>query len=203
MNRPALLVAALVSSFLVARDARALGPIDFELAAKGGGATNPSSATINPLGLGAGGRGGVSFLGFYAGVDILYYVGGSHTGPTGVVAETETVTQHSLMWGLDLGYNLKLSIVTLRPQLGVGNLTIHTSTSTVDVCPNCLAIGLGSSSQASNLYLEPGVTALVSLGDVFVGADANVLVLPNIASPGGGNTTEAAFTLHAQVGVRF
>jgi len=35
-----------------------------------------------------------------------------------------------------------------------------------------------------------------------VGADANLLVLPGINTPTG-STTETAFTIHGQIGVRF
>ena len=53
-------------------EGRVLGAIG----AKVGGATNPlASPAPNPLGLGLGGRAGVSFFGIYAGVNALYYVG--------------------------------------------------------------------------------------------------------------------------------
>src|ERR1019366_6022326 len=47
--------------------------------AKAGVGTNPSSSPINPLGFGLGGRGGASFFGFYGGVDLMYYFGGSQS----------------------------------------------------------------------------------------------------------------------------
>ncbi len=184
MTRLPLLLAASVAAMLtasVARDAHALGPIDLEVAAKAGGGTNPGSGPLNPLGFGLGGRGGVSFFGFYGGVDVMYYLGGSET------VLGESVSAHTLMYGVDLGYNIKVAILTLRPQLGLGNFTVSTSP------------GGGS---ASNLYLEPGVTGLLAFGTFIVGADANLLVLPGINTPTG-STTETAFTLHGQVGLRF
>jgi hypothetical protein len=42
---------------------------------------------------------------------------------------------------------------------------------------------------------------MVGLGIFFVGADANVLLLPSLSVPGTGN--QAAFTLHGQIGVKF
>jgi len=185
MKRIPLLVAAAAAVAVigsVTRDAHALGPIDLELGAKVGAGTAPSnSGPINPLGFGLGGRGGVSFFGIYAGVDAMYYLGGSQT------IDGEKVSLHTVMYGLDLGYNFKIAILTIRPLLGIGNFVVSSSP---------------SSGNESNLYLEPGVTALVSLGTLFVGADANLLVLPGINGPTG-SSTETAFTVHGQVGVRF
>jgi hypothetical protein len=186
----ALAAAATTSS--IPRDAHALGPVDLELGAKAGGGTNPFGSAPNPLGFGIGGRGGLSFFGLYAGVDVMYYVGGSTKieppgpGGTGAISFTE----HTLMYGGDLGYNFKIALLTLRPLLGIGNFTVSHS-------------GDGTSGNASNLYLEPGLTALVTLGIMYVGADANILVLPGISQPDGGSKTETAFTLHGQVGVVF
>jgi hypothetical protein len=110
----------------------------------------------------------------------MYYLGGSQGD----------VSSHSLMYGLEAGYDWKLTILTIRPQVGVGNFT---GTTTVN----------GSGGSSSNLYVEPGVTALVSFGTLFVGADANLLVLPSTKQPDGTTGTDTAFTIHGQVGVRF
>jgi hypothetical protein len=56
---------------------------------------------------------------------------------------------------------------------------------------------VSGSTSKSNLYLEPGVTGLVSLGGWFVGADLNLLFLPGM------DNTTTAFTLHGQVGLKF
>jgi hypothetical protein len=179
MRRTCLLVAAATlgaATFSFSRDARALGPIDLEIAAKGGYGTNPFGGNINPLGAGLGGRAGVAFFGFYGGAALLYYFGGSQSG----------VSEHSLMYGLEAGYNWKIAILTIRPQLGVGNYSLD----------------VGNTS-GNNIYLEPGVTGLISLGTFFVGADANLLVLPSIQQPDGNKGTDTAFTVHGQVGVKF
>jgi hypothetical protein len=195
MTRTRVLFAAAAFAFLagsISRDAHALGPIDLEIGAKAGGGTNPFGQPPNPLGFGLGGRAGVAFFGIYAGVDAMYYFGGKSTlTPPGVQTGGESFSDHSAMYGFDLGYNFKIALLTIRPQLGIGNFTV---TSGVD--------GQGSSSH-SNLYLEPGLTALVSLGLLYVGADANILVLPGVEQPTGGTGTNTAFTLHGQVGVRF
>ncbi|HEX3345271.1 MAG TPA: hypothetical protein VHS09_11895 [Polyangiaceae bacterium] len=193
MKRLPLLVAALAAAVLTAsaaRDAHALGPIDLEVAAKVGAGTNLSNGgPINPLGLGLGGRAGVAFFGFYGGVDVVDYLGGSQTlNPAGSAGASGTKeSAHALMYGLDLGYNLKVAVLTLRPLLGLGNFELSTSP---------------GSTNPSYFYLQPGLTALVSLGLVFVGADANLLVLPSVGTPTG-NQVDTAFTVHGQIGLRF
>lgn len=158
------------------RPAHALGPIDLEIGAKAGVATNPASGGgTNPLGFGLGGRAGVVLLDhLYGGVNLMYYLGGSD-GPESF---------HTLMYGVEAGWGWKLiDILTIRPQVGIGNATFSIS-------------GPATSSN-SNWYLEPGVTGLVSLGLLFVGADANLLAFPGLAN------SNVAFTLHGQVGVKF
>ncbi len=185
-----LLVTALlgIGAACVTRDAKALGPIDVEAAAKVGYGTNPFGGGYpNPLGLGLGVRGGVSLLGFYGGLGLMYYVGGNATASDGYRSV------NSVLYGIEAGYGTKFfELVTLRGQLGLGNFTKNQSGS---------APGSGNS---SNLYLEPGLTALVSFGILLVGVDANVLILPGIADPINGQSAwDAAFTVHAQAGVKF
>ena len=182
MNRSFIFVASSVlglSTLAVSRDAHALGPVDLEAGAKVGYATSPvSGGGTNPLGFGVGGRAGLAFL------------GGSTNVPApngGVVtsAGSVSVSTNTLMYGGELGYGIKiLDLLTIRPQVGLGNATFSVS-------------GGGQSASSSYYYLEPGVTGLIGLGLLYVGADANVLVLPSLPS------SQAAFTLHAQIGVKF
>lgn len=192
-----LLVAAAGSCILsVASTASALGPVDVEIAAKVGGGTSPgivlpssgpAFAGPNALGLGLGGRAGVSFMGFYGGVSFMDYLGASQGNES----------LKTILYGVEAGYNIGISILTLRPQLGVGNYRLTESS------PGGLTTFSGqvvSDSYSSNsLYLEPGVTALLSFGLWIVGADGNVLFLV----PTGGDNSHPAFTAHGQVGIRF
>jgi hypothetical protein len=184
----AAIAAAAVAS-LATREARALGPVDIEVGAKVGVATSPVSNgnTPNPLGFGLGARGGLSFEGVYAGIQLLYYFGSSQNEP--VLGE---LSEHALLYGVEAGYGFTLldKLLTIRPQLGLGNATFTVSGS------SSVANVSGSTSK-SNLYLEPGVTGLVSLGGWFVGADLNLLFLPGM------DNTTTAFTLHGQVGLKF
>jgi hypothetical protein len=184
-----LLVTAVlgVGSICAPRDAHALGPVDLEVAGKVGYGTNPFSGFPNPLGFGLGARAGVSILGLYGGLGLMYYFGSSQNLP-GV-----SVSSNSFLYGVEGGYGAKLlGLVTLRGQLGIGSYTVSQS-------------GTRGASSNSNIYLEPGLTALLTFGMVLVGVDANVLILPGISDPGptGQSGVDAAFTIHAQGGVKF
>ena len=192
MRATILVPVALCLAVLTApTEAHALGPIDLEIAAKVGYANNPGSGDPNPLGVGLGGRAGVSFMGAYGGVNILYYFGGTSN------VNIASVSANSLLYGIEAGYGVTLvDILTIRAQLGVGNITISSSGSLGSVA--------APSSSLNNLYLEPGLTGLLGFGTYFVGVDANLLVLPSIAKQnGGGSSTETCFTLHGQIGVKF
>ncbi len=190
MNRkPIPLFAALLSSGLLAaaHDARALGPVNLEVGARVGGGGTPFSGQPNPLGFGVGGRAGVAFSGWYAGLSLMYYVGESGT------VSAVTTSEHSFLYGVEGGYGVKLlGLVTVRGLVGVGNFTLDYT-------------GIGQLS-LNNLYIEPGLTATVSLGLLYVGADLSVLVLPGIGNPAEVNAASSwatAVTAHAQLGVVF
>jgi hypothetical protein len=171
MKSAPILVAAAAAGVLTlatTRPAHALGPIDLEIGLKGGVATDPiQGGGDNPMGAGIGARGGVGIFGLYGGVKFMYYFGADSV--------------HTTQYGFEGGYSLGVGPITLRPQLGVGNLTFS---------------GPDGFSQ-SNLYLEPGVTVLVSLLGWFVGADANVLLTPGL------DQSQAALTINGQVGLKF
>lgn len=199
-----LTAAATGCALFTTQQARALGPVDIEIAGKAGYGTNPSTeatlngqSAFNELGAGLGGRAGVSVFGFYGGVNVVNYFGGSAllpcTAPAGSPAMCPPSSGHVLMYGGELGYGYKISIVTIRPQIGVGS-----------------AVLFGTPPSTSGLYLEPGVTGLVLFGDahvVFVGVDANLALFPNRSSitPGGSSSSSVAdaFTVHGQLGVKF
>ena len=193
MNRPFVLIASTsvaCSLLAFAGDAHALGPVDLEVGAKVGGATNPvsGSGATNPLGFGVGGRAGLAFLGgIYVGGNIMYYFGGSQNeNLVGAAGNSSvSVSFNTLMYGGELGYGIKiLDLLTIRPQVGLGNANITASAA-------------GQSNSSGYVYVEPGVTGLIGLGLLFVGADANVLLLPTLS----GN--QAAFSIHGQIGVQF
>jgi hypothetical protein len=187
-----------VGTFAMTRNAHALGPIDVEIGAKAGVATTPikDSGFPNPLGFGIGARGGVAFLGFYGGVQLMYYFGGSDE--VGAGDQSFKVSLHTFMYGVEAGYGFTLlDILTIRPQVGVGNATFSSSASGA----GAVDFNAGGYSK-SNLYIEPGVTGLVSLGGFFVGADANLLWFPGLDwAPN--DSAKLSFSLHGQVGFKF
>jgi hypothetical protein len=177
-------VSLTVAIVVFSAQADALGPVDIEIGARAGIATKP----FGPLGFGIGGRGGVSFQGLYAGIDVIDYLGA--TGPCGSCSSPpgQTVNQSrgALLYGLEAGYGFKFSLVTIRPQLGMG--TLRLSSAYGDPTP-------GASTVSNSFYLEPGVVGLVSLGALFVGADVGALVVPT--------RPDFALTVHGQIGVTF
>jgi hypothetical protein len=165
--------------------AHALGPLDVEIGASAGVA-GPHVPAL--LGFGVGGRAGVSFLsGLYAGIGVIDYLGGvapcesCKQGPTGpgMVGAPQSA---ALLYGLEAGYDLKVSLVTIRPQFGVGRFS--------------LVPGFASNS----VYFEPGVVGLVSLGRLFVGADVGALFIDSSTSFGPGFVV---LTFHGQIGATF
>ena len=179
---PILALATLVTT---EHDAHALGPIDIEAGLRAGFATKPSSNDANPFGLGIGGRAGVGIFHLYGGISAIHYFGEKQdiTSQVG----TTRVSFSSTLLGLELGYSITaIPLLTIRPQLGIGNAAFSFQ-----------------DDSTSHLYLEPGVVVLISLGLVYVGADANVLVVPGIDQGDGSTKTDTSFTLHAQAGIKF
>jgi hypothetical protein len=168
--------------------ADALGPVDVEIGARAGLATG----TLGPLGFGIGGRGGVSILGLYAGIDVIDYLGATATcggcsSPAGEGAPVVVKQSRSaLLYGFEAGYNFKISLVTIRPQLGLGNFRLSSAYG---------APTPGPSASSNYVYFEPAVVGLVSLGVFFVGADVGALLLPT--------GPDSALTVHGQIGVTF
>jgi len=197
MRTASIVAAALsfgVGTFAMTRNAHALGPVDIEIGAKAGLGTSPvsSSGYPNPLGFGIGARAGVDFLGIYGGVQLMYYFGGSDD--VSVAGQSFSLKDHTFMYGVEAGYGLTLlDILTIRPQVGIGNATF----STTGNVSGSIANGSVSGGSDNELYIEPGVTGLVSLGGWFVGADANLLFFPSL------DNSKVAFTLHGQIGFKF
>lgn len=204
------LAPAFVATMLT-RDALAIGPVDVEAAGTVGVGTDPLiKGGPNPLGLGGGGRAGVVFRNLYVGVALTYYPGQSKSDgtfsypsqPSGIANPPSS--DHVLMYGIEAGYGVGiLGFLTFRPQIGLGNLTLSYAQPThSEICG--LPCDTTLSGSINSLYLEPGVTALGFFGVLLLGIDANVLVLPRITEPFTTSaTTDTAFTMHIQLGLRF
>jgi hypothetical protein len=185
--------AAALVTFAVSHPARALGPIDLEVAAKVGYGTDE-------LSVGFGGRAGVSFLGLYGGVSVIDYIGQSRGG----------FTTHAFLYGGELGYGMRISVVTIRPIIGFGDTIFSVSHPAIQGASGSSSeqtdFSIGSPS--NSFYLEPGGLIQLNFGHVIFGVDAGCLIFTNgftngfNASTGEGSLTEA-FTIHGQVGVKF
>ncbi|MGO8998057.1 MAG: hypothetical protein ACLQVI_32460 [Polyangiaceae bacterium] len=186
------LIGALLVTLTIAlssREAHALGPVGIEVGLRVGDGTNPSgnNSGVNPFGVGFGGRAGITLFNIYAGVDIMDYIG-SGDGLGG--------TYHALQYGGTIGYGIGISVLTIRPQIGLGNISLSGSSS-----PDYPS--------ASSFYLEPGALAMITIGWFFFGADINALFItsePAYGSGGSINTSTnwpVSVTIHGQVGVSF
>jgi hypothetical protein len=196
-----LALAASASAFSVEGQAHALGPIDLEIGGRIGGATSPLTVGPNPLGLGFGARAGIDLFGFYGGASFMYYLGGSQDIPGGTQSATST------LYGVEVGYNIGIPLISLRPQVGIGNYELDGSGS-----GQFLGVSFSGSQSFNALYIEPGIVGTLSLGLWYVGADINLLWLPSadtsqykIYTPNGlsGVDTQLATTIHGQLGVKF
>ena len=195
---PLLFVAGAIGActLVASTDAHALGPLSLEVGINAGYGSNPDSNSYspNPLGFGLGGRAGVSVFGLYGGLAGDYYFGSSENG----------LSAHTAKYGLQVGYNLGIPFITIRPQVGFGNLSISYSGSSSGVGAMS---GVSPESQNS-LWIEPGVVGLITLGIFFVGADINALMVtkyPETLNPDGswGTSFKVALTAHGQLGLTF
>ena len=189
--RSFLAIAAIGAVTASAHDAHALGPLDVEVGARVGAATNPNSNTPTPFGVGVGGRAGLSIFHIYGGISAIHYFGSSNdvSGPATPAGTfgVATVDYSSTLIGGELGYSItSIPHLTLRPQLGIGNASFS----------------FGDASQ-SHLYLEPGFVALIHVGLLYVGADANVLAIPSVDQGNNETKTYTSLTVHGQIGLRF
>jgi len=178
---PTLLLASSAVAIVLsnAGSASALGPVDIEVAARGGVSSSPTGDSPNPTGVGIGGRAGVSVIGLYGGGSVMYYFGHKATNADGT-----SFSVHTLMYGLEGGYSIGVPLFTIRPQVGIGNFSVTGS------CSSC-----GGSS--NNLYVEPGVVALLTLGTFLLGADVDLLYVPNFTDP------QVAVVGNLQAGIKF
>jgi hypothetical protein len=193
MRKTSLLLvasAAAVATLAHTTDAHALGPLSLEVGITAGDGTNPdSNAGPNPLGFGLGARAGVSIFNIYGGVMGEYYFGSSED----VLGQSLSV--HTTKYGAQVGYNLGIPLLTIRPQVGFGNLSITGSYA-------------GVSSSDSAFWVEPGVVGLITLGMYYFGADINALMIPKYPEgtnlDGSPNTPfKVSMTFHGQVGISF
>jgi hypothetical protein len=200
--RPLVAVTLASLALTASSVAHAAPPDAVEVAVSPGLMTKPSGNDGSAVGLGFGARGGAMIEGFYFGARVINYWGGSQSagqtpsglGAPGATTSSSTLGTEYLLYGVELGYSFTLfHLLLLRPQVG-GGIVNTTSTCTIPDGSGGSIHCSGDTTQGP--YFEPGVTALVPLGRfLFTGLDANLLMLFEGGSP--------AFTMHAQLGIRF
>ena len=159
---------ALALALLASRPANALGPIDVEIAGKLGYGSN------FPTNFGFGGRAGVSFFGLYGGLNVVEY-------PFQV-----------LTYGGEVGYGIKVSILTIRPLFGFGDAAVSlTPTAAI-----CASGGTCPSLDTNYFYVQPGGLLELAFGHLILGVDAAAFV-PTVSG------SQASFTMNGEIGVKF
>jgi hypothetical protein len=164
----------------------------------------PIRGGTTPFDTGLGGALGLTISGVYVGASVLYFLGGKDV----------TISDHSLFYGLELGYDLKLTRLgaghlVLRPQVGGGGVTIyHTdpSTSKVDVVSTASGSSSSRSSDTTSVnafYVAPQVTLMYQDEHFLLGAASTLMLLPSVSYSGAPATTWLSYGGEALAGVRF
>lgn len=123
---------------------------------------NDPTRDVESYGGGGGLSAGVTLpvMPIYLGARALWFVGDSGTLSTG--AASLVLDSHYVLYGIDLGYDLILGPIVLRPGLGIGSAILDNSGA---------AVGLSVTASDSSLYLAPGVGLIVKLGLLYVGGE--------------------------------
>jgi hypothetical protein len=137
--------------------------------------------------IGIGARGGLTLpMSLYVGGTIVYHLGKTQTSSVG------DITSNVWYLGGEGGYDIGAGPLTIRPYLGLGYANLRVSAP--DVCAFGTCVG-GSNSEGK-LAFWPGVTGLVGVGSIFVGADLRYVLLVDVED---GN----AFSAFATAGMSF
>lgn len=177
--------------------------VEWELAGDAAYVTAPIHGGTNPFGAGFGARAGLVWGGgWYLGATFTYFLGGKDVD----------VSYRAIFYGLDFGYGFHFrtfggSSLTLRPRIGAGDAAVYYTDPSLaaDVVTSASGGSYGASDTltVNNLYLQPGVTAMLAAGGHFAAVDASMLVLPGIAYGGADATTWLSYGLQAEMGFRF
>jgi hypothetical protein len=128
--------------------------------------------TSKIYGLGVGARVGYTLSSrIYLGGTFVYHVGESN-GP---------LTYGLYYFGPEVGYNVPLGPLVVRPYVGGGYGSLHTTYHGLAMIPGGGSAGTNGdfNGRSATPYLWPGVTILVPLGNAFaVGADARLVLAP-------------------------
>jgi hypothetical protein len=176
--------------------------VEWELAGRAAYVTGPIRGGTDPFGAGIGARAGLTWgTGWYLGGTFTYFLGGRDVD----------VSYRAILYGLEFGYGFRFrtfgaSSLTLRPKIGVGDAAVYYTDPSLAADVVTSASGSSGASDTltvNNLYLQPGLTAMLEAGGHFVAVDASALVLPGIAYGGADATTWVSYGVQAELGFRF
>ncbi len=160
--RGLLAAAAALFAFGVTRDTQALPLLTLSANLRGLYGTPTRDQEVKPYGGGIGLSAGVTLpASLYPGASFDYFFGETEETQLGNI----TLSSYQLM--ADLGYDLSLALLTLRPSLGVGVFHLDGVADT-----NNSAFSAGGSDSPTNLLVSPGAELLLGLGLWSVSAEA-------------------------------
>jgi hypothetical protein len=143
----------------------------------GGYGFTPEKHEVQPYGFGLGASAGVTLpaVPIYVGARLLWFVGATGHTPspmmtttaTGMTAVSLKLSESYLTYGIDLGYDLELGPLVLRPGLGIGSARLNANI--VDMG------GVKTKLDDSTLYISPAIALLFKPGLLYVGAEARYL----------------------------
>lgn len=175
--------------------------VTWELAGQGAYVSPPIRGGTNPFGAGLGARVGITWgSGWYLGAAFTYFFGGKDVD----------VSYRAIFYGLDFGYGFRFPMLngatfTLRPHVGAGDAVVYYTDPSLaaDVVTSASGSSASDTISVNNLYVQPGLTAMLESGGHFVAIDASALLLPGIAYGGADATTWLSYGMQAELGFRF
>jgi len=175
--------------------------LDVELGEGVSYVTPPIRGGANPFGVGFGGRAGLVYAGFYVGITVLDYLGGSDVD----------VTYQAIFYGLEVGYGWKVPVfqgaaLTLRPLLGIGDAAVSYTDPKLAADVVTSASGSSSSSDTftvNNVYVEPALMLMISSGHHFAAVRGSALAIPGIQYGGADPTTWLSYGARLELGFVF
>lgn len=163
-------------------------PLQLGLAIGYGFETEKSKYGSDPYGFGAGLRAGYTLdMGVFVGFASTYFLGSTQGDDNigGVVRPAVENSVSALMIGFELGYDVWLGPVIFRPSAELGVLLTFSS----------YDVRTGLASTRGGMYISPGATVLVPIGEFYLGGDGR---LPLAVGEG-----QSTFTIMAIGGLRF
>ena len=122
----------------------------------------------NPYGVGLGLRGGYTLnMGLYVGGQFIYFIGDSEEAG-GMKASINVMTL-----GVEVGYDLKVAPVLIRPSLGLG---LAFASASVSGSVSGFSVGDQSNTE-TYFYVAPGASVIYPINMFFVGADLRLIFM--------------------------